>query len=171
MTDLRKLASKYAEGMANRPELLVRDAIVRALKEFQTRVVLDVKRSSPATELVADRIVRNRPIPYARANYGGAQVQARIEYKDIVIYASEHGRLLERREREAIEHAGQQVAAPENEFGGQWKSGATEAKTFPIYGATSLQQAKHMLDQVVHLDEAIIMTRTMERAGDWRAAE
>lgn len=94
MTDIRKLASKHAKGFED-PR--VKQAITRALKELSTRVVIDVTRSDPKTALVADRIVRARAIPYPRSNYLGAQIQARIEYKDIIIYAIEAGRELERR--------------------------------------------------------------------------
>lgn len=94
MTDLRKLASKHAKDFAD-PR--VKQAIIRALKELSTRAVLDVTQSDAGTALVADRIVRARAIPYPHGNYQGARIQARIEYKDIIIYAIEAGRELERR--------------------------------------------------------------------------
>lgn len=168
MTDLRKLASKYAKGMGNRPELLVRDAIVRALKELQTRVVLDVKRSSPATALVADRIVRNRPIPYPRGNHVGAHASARIEYKDIVIYAIEQGRLLERREREAVEYAGEQVAQPEVEFGWHWND--SPHKVFLVVGHDGTLESARRAMASTHIKETEykIVARTKGQPGEWR---
>lgn len=169
MTDLRKLASKYAKGMGNRPELLVRDAIVRALKELQTRVVLDVKRSSPGTELVADRIVRNRPIPVQRGHYPGAQVSARIEYKDIVVYAIEQGRLLERREREAMEHAAEQVAPPELEYGWHWNG--SPYKVYLIVGHHGTLESARRAMESTHIKESeySIVGRVKGRPGEWRA--
>ena len=167
MTDLRKLASKYAKGMGNRPELLVRDAIVRALKEHQTRVVLDVKRSSPATALVADRIIRNRPIPYPRGNHKGARVSAHIEYKDIIIYAIEQGRLLERREREAAEYAGQDVGGVAQEYGWHWNESPNSV--IPILNSTTLESATRAMDNALADGTYKIVVRDKAHAGEWRA--
>ena len=169
MTDLTKLASKYAKGMGHRPELLVRDAIKRALKELQTRVVLDVKRSSPATALVADRIMRNRPIPYPRGNHVAANVSARIEYKDILIYAIEQGRLLERREREAVEYAGEQVAKPELEFGWHWVG--RPHKVFLVVGHDgTIESARRAMESsLIKESEYAIVQRTKSAAGSWEA--
>ena len=167
MTDLRKLASKYAKGMGNRPELLVRDAIVRALKEHQTRVVLDVKRSSPATALVADLIIRNRPIPYPRGNHTGARVSAHIEYKDIIIYAIEEGRLLERREREAAEYAGEQVAGVPVQYGWYWND--SPHKVYPIYTRhDTLESVVRALSDTMRDGTYKIVTRETPHTGEWK---
>lgn len=167
MTNLVKLASKYAKDMGNRPELLVRDAIVRALKELETRVVLDVKRSSPGSALVADRIIRNRPLPYPRAySTQGAHVRDRIEYKDIIIYAIEQGRELERRERQAHEHTQKQLALPaEREFGWHWNE--SPHQVFPIFGSHTLESARRAMDNVLADGTYKIVMRDHARPGEW----
>lgn len=171
VTDLNKLASKYAKGMGNRPELLVRDAIKRALKELQTRVVLDVKRSSPATALVADRIIRNRPIPVQRGNYRGAQVSARIEYKDIIIYAIEQGRLLERREREAIEHAAEQVEAELHEYGWHWNESPHKVHLVVGHSGTLESARRAMYGTHIKDGEYKIVARAKGHPGEWKATQ
>lgn len=105
MTDLRKLAKKHASKVEPSAQKVVAAIVLGALKELSTRVVLDVTQSDPKTAVVADRIVRARAIPYPHGNYQGARIQARIEYKDIIIYAIEAGRELERRAQSKGESA------------------------------------------------------------------
>ncbi|QDK03342.1 hypothetical protein SEA_ROMAN_101 [Microbacterium phage Roman] len=155
MTDIRKLAGKHARGFVD-PK--VKNAIVHALQEYQKSVVIDVLHSDPSTALVAERIVRNRPLP-VHAGYNSVAV-ARITFKQLVEYAVEMGRELERRSQ----------PEREQEYGWEWNSGPYPRKTFPVYGATNLAQAQEVLSQTIRLEHVTLMVRDKAAPGEWREA-
>ncbi|UVG34156.1 hypothetical protein SEA_PAVLO_100 [Microbacterium phage Pavlo] len=152
MTDIRKLAGKHARGFVD-PK--VKNAIVHALQEYQKSVVIDVLHSDPSTALVAERIVRNRPLP-VHAGYNSVAV-ARITFKQLVEYAVEMGRELERRSQ----------PEREQEYGWEW---ASNPSTGPhvIHGSDSKESAERAMGN--NIAPVRIMVRDKAVPGEWREA-
>lgn len=159
MTDIKKLAAKHAKGAQD--EARTKAAIIHALQEYQKSVVIDVLHSDPSTALLAERIVRTRSMPreYQAYPYSSNAV-ARITFKNLIEYAVEMGRELERRTQ----------PKREQEFGWEWNSGPHPRKVFPIYGATALEKAREILSQTIRPEHATIKVRDKAVPGEWREA-
>lgn len=153
MTDIKKLAGKHARGFDD-PK--VKHAIVHALQEYQKSVVIDVLHSDPSTALLAERIVRNRALP-VHTGYTNVAV-ARITFKQLVEYAVEMGRELERRVNPEIER----------EYGWDWK-GEMSTGVYPLIGCNSKESAEKVLRAAVS-GPVRIMVRNKAVPGEWREA-
>ncbi|WNM66232.1 hypothetical protein SEA_DEJAVU_100 [Microbacterium Phage DejaVu] len=154
MTDIRKLAGKHARGFVD-PK--VKNAIVHALQEYQKSVVIDVLHSDPSTALVAERIVRNRPLP-VHAGYNSVAV-ARITFKQLVEYAVEMGRQLER----------QSQPEREQEYGWEW-AGNPSTGPHIVHGSDSKESAERAMEGMRMIAPVRIMARDKAVPGEWREA-
>jgi hypothetical protein len=154
MTDIKKLAAKHAKGAQDEPR--TKAAIVHALQEYQKSVVIDVLHSDPSTALLAERIVRSRPLP-AHTGYNGV-ASARITFKQLIEYAVEQGREIERRSQ----------PEREQEYGWEWV-GSINSGVFPIYGSDSKESAERAMEKVV-VAPVRIMVRNKAVPGPWREA-
>lgn len=159
MTDIKKLAAKHAKGAQD--EARTKSAIVHALQEYQKSVVIDVLHSDPSTALLAERIVRTRPMPRAYQAYPySSNAVARITFKNLIEYAVEMGRELERR------------AQPqrEQEFGWEWASNPY-IEPYVIHGSDSKESAERAMESTATTIAPVrIMVRDKAVAGPWREA-
>lgn len=160
MTDIRKLAAKHARKVEPDAQKLVGAVLVTALREYQKSAVIDVVQGSPSAQLVAERIARARPMPPV-ANYSpSAAIARQITYRDILAYAVEQGRELERQSRPEAQL----------EYGWEWVSGINSG-TFPIHGSDSKESAERaMADTGNRIAPVRIMVREKAVAGPWREA-
>lgn len=153
MTDIKKLAAKHAKGAQDEPR--TKAAIVHALQEYQNSVVIDVLHLDPSTALLAERIVRTRPMPERYHSVASA----RVTFRQLVEYAVEMGRELERRSQ----------PEREQEYGWEW---ASNPSTGPhvIYGSDSKESALRALRFTKLIAPVRIMVRDKAVPGEWREA-
>lgn len=161
MTDIRKLAKKVAKKHAGNFEpsaqIVLEAVLVAALREYQNSAVIDVVQGSPSAQLVAERIARERPMPPVQGYSTGAMIHRQITYRDILAYAVEMGRDLERKSRPEVER----------EYGWEW---ASNPSTGPhvIHGSDSKESAERAMDTIG--SPVRIMVREKANLGPWREA-
>lgn len=152
MTDIKKLAGKHARGFDD-PK--VKHAIVHALQEYQKSVVIDVLHSDPSTALLAERIVRTRPMPERYHSVASA----RVTFRQLVEYAVEMGRELERLKQ----------PQSEQEYGWEWASNPSTGPHL-IHGSDSKESAERAMESIRPIAPVRIMVRHKAVPGEWREA-